>query len=275
MYKTQINKISKIEVLCGVPEGAQSRNVKNFTQIEVLTQFVWISQIFVVCLPSKLQNMRVKLQSVTPQAEENIVEIARVSSSRVNKREDYDKLINYLIKNNHWSPFEHGFMTVEIETSKAIGIQLIRHRSFTFQEFSQRYQDVSKLGDMFEPIEVREQASDNRQSSTEVFNPQGIYIPHQGGQEVSASEAIELALYDMQELYKQLLDAGVAREVARMVLPMATKTRIYMTGSVRSWIHFLDIRDDSHAQKEIQEIAKAIKQIFKEEFPVISKALNY
>ena len=115
--------------------------------------------------------MRVELVTVTPNAEERIVEIARVSSKRKDKKDKPKGLINYLIKHSHWSPFEHAFMTLEIETSKAVGIQLIRHRSFTFQEFSQRYQDVGLLGEIFEPIELRKQAEDNRQSSDEVFNP--------------------------------------------------------------------------------------------------------
>ena len=114
--------------------------------------------------------MKVSLNWVTPNAEEAIVEIARVSSSRKNKKDKPEKLINYLLKHKHFSPFEHGYMSLEIETSKAIGIQLIRHRSFTFQEFSQRYQDVNKIGDMFESIELRKQAEDNRQSSTEVLD---------------------------------------------------------------------------------------------------------
>ena len=115
--------------------------------------------------------MDVKLISITPHAEQQIVEIARVSSSRKDKTSKPEGLINYLIKNSHWSPFEHGHMTLFFETSKAIGIQLIRHRSFTFQEFSQRYQDVGLLDNMFEDVELRKQATDNRQSSTETFNP--------------------------------------------------------------------------------------------------------
>ena len=111
--------------------------------------------------------MKVKLLNITPDAERHIVEVARVSSSRENKKENYESLIKYLIVHKHWSPFEHSYLTFEIETSKAIAIQLLRHRSFTFQEFSQRYQDVNQLGDMFEPVELRYQAVNNRQSSTE------------------------------------------------------------------------------------------------------------
>ena len=215
--------------------------------------------------------MKVTLNHVTPDAESAIVKIARVSSKRTDKVEKPEGLLNYLIKHKHWSPFEHGYMSVEIETSKAIGIQLIRHRSFTFQEFSQRYQDVNLIDGMFESVELRKQAEDNRQSSTEVFNPDVFY----SGYSTAASAQIGKHFRACQELYNNLLEEGVAREVARMVLPLATKTKIHMTGSIRSWIHFLDLRDDAHAQKEIQDVAKEIKKIFIEQFPVISKALNY
>ena len=205
--------------------------------------------------------MKVSLISVTPKAEENIVYIARVSSKREDKKSKPEGLLNYLIKHKHWSPFEHSHLSVEIETSKAIGIQLIRHRSFTFQEFSQRYQNVSLLGDMFEEIEFRKQCEDNRQSSTEVHS--------------TSDTEVKKILLEIKRLYEGLLDDGVARETARMILPLCTKTKIHMTGSIRSWIHFLALRDDEHAQKEIQLIAKEIKRIFVKEFPIISKALKY
>ena len=213
---------------------------------------------------------KVKLIANTPDAEETIVEIARVSSKRSDKKSNYEGLINYLIKHKHWSPFEHASMTLEINTSKAIGIQLIRHRSFTFQEFSQRYQDVNLLGDMFEDVELRKQADDNRQSSTEIFDPK---IKMESTQ--NASDAIKSLLGKTQSIYNKLIEAGVARETARMILPLCTKTKIYMSGTLRSWIHFFELRDDEHAQKEIQEIAKQGKEIFKKEFPVLSKALKY
>jgi thymidylate synthase (FAD) len=215
--------------------------------------------------------MNVRLIGATPNAEEQIVYVARVSSSRKDKAAKPEGLINYLIKHKHWSPFEHASMTVEIETSKAIGIQLIRHRSFTFQEFSQRYQDVNQLGGMFEPIEFRKQCEDNRQSSSEVIDP---HVPVSGGY-IPASTLLSDHLVASRNLYDQLLAAGVAREQARMVLPLATKTKIYMTGTVRSWIHFLDMRDDGHAQKEIQEVARAVKEVFKKQFPIMSNALGY
>ena len=214
--------------------------------------------------------MKVTLLNVTPNAEDHIVEVARVSSSRKNKKDKPEGLLRYLVQHKHWSPFEHGHATFEIETSKAIGIQLIRHRSFSFQEFSQRYQDVNHLGDIFEPIELRSQCEDNRQSSVEIINP-NIQM-----ESISpASETIEAFLGKAHSLYNKLLEAGVARETARMVLPLATTTKIHMTGSIRSWIHFLELRDDEHAQKEIQLIAKEIKKQLKKELPVISEALEF
>ena len=204
----------------------------------------------------------VQLISSTPDAEKTIVYCARVSSPENQDNEaTAPRLVKYLIKHKHWSPFEHSHLSVEIETSKAIGIQLIRHRSFTFQEFSQRYQNVSLLGDMFEEIEFRKQCEDNRQSSTEIY-------------ETGKAEA-KMLLLEIKRMYQGLLEDGVARETARMILPLCTKTKIHMTGSIRSWIHFLELRDDKHAQKEIQLIAKEIKHIFMEQFPIISKAINY
>lgn len=223
--------------------------------------------------------MKVTLKSITPNAEVNIVEIARVSSSRTDKAEKPEGLINYLIKNKHWSPFEHSYMTFEIDTSKAIGIQLLRHVSFRFQEFSQRYAKVEGI----ETIEFRKQAEKNRQSSTDVLFTV-VDIPDFGLTIVTAfenREFVELAeevrsyLRTGQVLYNKLLDRGVAKECARMILPMATSTKIYMTGSIRSWIHMLDIRDDAHAQKEVQLIAKDIKSLFIKELPIISNALNW
>lgn len=207
--------------------------------------------------------MKVKLLNITPDAERHIVEVARVSSSRENKKENYESLIKYLIMHKHWSPFEHSYMTFEIETSKAIAIQLLRHRSFTFQEFSQRYQDVNQLGEMFEPIELRYQASNNRQSSTEPVENSVL------------DGKVKMVLAACEQLYNNLIECGVSRETARMILPMATKTKIHMTGSVRSWIHFLDIRDDTHAQLEIQMVAKIIKAIFAEQLPSIGRALKF
>ena len=207
--------------------------------------------------------MKVKLIACNEDAEEQIVSIARVSSSRDDKTAKPEGLLRYLVRNKHWSPFEHAHMTVEIETSRAIGTQLLRHRSFTFQEFSQRYQDVSLLGDMpYEPIKLRKQCKNNRQSSTEELDVGG-----------GLKGRIDILNHQSWELYTDLLEAGVSRECARFVLPLCVKTTIHMTGSVRSWIHFFNLRDDPHAQLEVQEVAKAIRTIFNEQFPIISQAL--
>ena len=209
--------------------------------------------------------MNVKLNWVTPAPEVSLVEIARVSSKREDKTESPEKLIYYLIKNKHLSPFEHAYLSVEIETSKAIGIQILRHRSFSFQEFSQRYQDVNKLGEIFERIEFRKQAENNRQSSTEVINGMDSWL---------LSDKLFEFLNDAHNLYDELLKAGVAREQARMILPMCTKTKIHMTGSIRSWLSFLNVRLDGHAQLEIQLVAKEIAMIFAEQFPLTYAATN-
>lgn len=223
--------------------------------------------------------MQVKIKSITPDAEVNIVEIARVSSTRLDKSEKPEGLINYLIKNKHWSPFQHSYLTFEIVTSKAIGIQLLRHLSFTFQEFSQRYAVVDNI----EPIEFRLQAEKNRQSSTDVIgtieqDSMGCFTriidldnPLLEQWLIDVADYLQIGL----DLYQRGLSLGVAKECARMILPMATQTTLYMTGSVRSWIHFLQIRDDGHAQKEAQLIAKEIKKIFIKELPIISNALEF
>lgn len=219
--------------------------------------------------------MKVELVAITKPVRENIddpelltVEIARVSSSREDKTENPVPLINYLIDHSHWSPFEHAYMTVEIETSRAIGTQILRHRSFTFQELSQRYKNLSNLDstDLFEEIELRQKGSTNRQGSLDTIDPE-IYPG------LVASLAIESNLNHLLELYQKLVDEGVAPECARMILPLCTKTTIYMTGSIRSWIHFLAQRMDDHAQKEIRLIAYEIWDIFQSQFPIISKAL--
>lgn len=226
--------------------------------------------------------MKVILKSITPNAELHIVEIARVSSNRVDKSEAPEGLINYLIKNKHWSPFQHSYLTFEIETSKAIGIQLLRHLSFTFQEFSQRYAVVEKIED----IEFRRQADKNRQSSTDVIGSieqtgDGLILCYDLDdidslhEQLRWMDSVRVALEHIVKLYKEGIELGIAKECARMILPMASRTTIYMTGSVRSWIHFLEIRLDAHAQKEAQLIAQEIRNIFINELPIISKARGY
>ena len=227
--------------------------------------------------------MNVKLISITKSviegkelsAEELLVYIARVSnpSNQLNT-ETSDKLIGYMIKNKHWSPFDMVNMTVEVTTSKAVGIQILRHWSIKPQEFSQRYAEVVDI----EPIELRKQGATNRQVGDEVFNPY-LEFKHGGGSfprgyEGTASGVIEWYIGLGKTLYKSLLDEGVAKECARMILPMATSTTLYLNGSVRSWIHYLEQRTSSHAQKEHRDVAVLVESIFKEQFPMTSKALN-
>lgn len=223
--------------------------------------------------------MQVKLIALTqPQVsgvlspENLIVYTARVSnpSNQLNM-ETADKLLKFLIDNKHWSPFEMVDMTVEIVTSRAIAQQILRHRSFSFQEFSQRYAEVTEM----EPVQLRRQATKNRQSSTEVFDP--IPFPKMSSDlpEYRASYLINTHNKMCQDFYSALIQAGVAKECARMVLPLTTQTRIYMKGSIRSWIHYLQIRCDEHTQLEHRQIALEIQKIFKYEFPHISQALNW
>lgn len=220
--------------------------------------------------------MNVKLVSITKdylnggtlKPEELIVFIARVSNpSNQMNTETSDRLIAYLAKNKHWSPFEMVDMTVEIVTSRGIAQQILRHRSFSFQEFSQRYAEVTDM----EPIQLRKSGTTNRQSSSEVFNPDLAQHPEHEG--MFADKLIAEHLQRSEELYKLLLDAGVAKECARFVLPITTQTKIYMKGSIRSWIHYLQIRCDEHTQLEHREIANAIMTIFEENFPNIHKAI--
>lgn len=221
--------------------------------------------------------MKVKIVSITQgvgefkdrTAEDIIVYAARVSSPREDKFESPDGLLKYCINNKHWSIFETPSITFEIETSRAMGRQLLRHQA-KFQEFSQRYSEVTS----FESFELRKQADKNRQSSTEVFDP---IIWDSEGKEggVLASEAIDDLLGQCKDLYDELISKGVAKESARFILPECAKTTMYMTNNLRNWIHFVQVRDDEHAQKEVREIAIEIKKVLKEYFPIVAKALGW
>lgn len=212
--------------------------------------------------------MKVELQAYTVPVVEGVepqdfaAYVARIGKVKDNP----EKLLRYLIRNKHWSPFMHTYISFKIETSRAIGRELLRHWSCTFQELSQRYEEVLQ----FEEVEIRKQSTKNRQSSTETFNPGlGVLL---GGKEETAKQRIGWVLRQIEDAYSLLLKAGVARECARMILPECTKTILIMTGNLRSWIHFLSLRDDPAAQKEAQLIAKDIKNILLELFPVIFKA---
>ena len=210
--------------------------------------------------------MKVTLVSITENPEQLISYIARVSNPDNQNNPDYAKLIKYLIRNSHWSPFEHAFITFRIETSRAIAAQLLRHRSFTFQEFSQRYSEVTT----FEPIELRRQATKNRQSSLEVFDPE---IRSGTTSTDKASNVIMQHLIESRRRYEFLLEAGVAKEVARFILPATTQTTLYMTGSIRSWIHYIELRDTDHVQKEHRMITQEIRGIFNAYLPIVATAL--
>ena len=207
----------------------------------------------------------IKLVSVTPDAEKLMAYVARVSNPKNQDNDDFTKLIGYCIKNEHWSVFEQAYMTLQIETTRGIAAQILRHRSFTFQEFSQRYADSMQLGEIPIP-ELRRQDNKNRQNSIsdlpkEIINTFNKKIKHQFVQN--------------KELYEEMLEAGIAKECARFVLPLATPTRIYMTGSCRSWIHYINLRTGHGTQKEHMEIAQECKNIFSKEYPVVSSALNW
>ena len=209
--------------------------------------------------------MNIKLVSITPDAEKTMAYIARVSNPSNQDNENYSGLLKYCIKHNHWSVFEQSSMTLEIETTRAIAAQILRHRSFTFQEFSQRYADSNLLGSIELP-KLRKQDSKNRQNSTDDLDPKVIQsLNMQMGTLFGSSLA----------LYNQMLELGVAKECARMVLPLCTPTRIYMTGSCRSWIHYINLRSAHGTQKEHMDIAEGCRNVFTEQFPAVSEALEW
>ena len=204
-----------------------------------------------------------RLVSITPKAEEQIVYMARVSNPKnQNNLETAPRLIKYLIKHKHWSPFEMASMQVEIETTRAVAAQVLRHRSFSFQEFSQRYSDVGDLPSIGLP-HLRTQDAKNKQASHDNLDP-----------EVKAwFEPQIFALYEQaQALYDELLAHGVAKECARSILPLGTPTRLYMSGSIRSWIHYIQIRAGEETQLEHRLIANGIKDIFEEQLPNVYEA---
>lgn len=210
---------------------------------------------------------RVELVSVThpeindlTNPEDLIVYCARVSNpeNQLNK-ETAPRLVNFLIKHKHWSPFELVDMTVEIQTSRAIAAQILRHRSFSFQEFSQRYSKVQTL----EPCDLRYQAEKNRQSSSEPVLEDSINN--------IAGDAIRKSL----RAYNDLIDAGVSKETARGILPLCASTTMYMKGSVRSWIHYITLRTEENTQEEHRDVANMVKNIFVAKFPNVSEALGW
>jgi thymidylate synthase (FAD) len=208
----------------------------------------------------------VELVTVTPTAEELIVYMARVSNPENQEtNSNNERLINYLITHKHWSPFEMVHMVLEINTTRAIAAQILRHRSFSFQEFSQRYADVKSLGYPEIP-HLRRQDLKNRQNSIDDLSTEKTQMYYR---------RIKHLFEETTDLYREMVSNGVAKETARDILPLATPTRMYMSGSVRSWIHYIDLRSQNGTQMEHMIIANKAKQIFCKEFPTIGKALGW
>tara|TARA_B100001287_G_scaffold261679_1_gene250927 strand:+ start:43 stop:681 length:639 start_codon:yes stop_codon:yes gene_type:complete len=210
--------------------------------------------------------MNVSLVSVSPDAEKHMAYCARVSNPNNQENDNYAGLLRYCIKHQHWSIFEQAFMTLEINTTRGLAAQILRHRSFTFQEFSQRYADTKLLETNIPLPELRRQDTKNRQNSIDD-------IPE--AQSKMLLGRIQNYFNEGLDLYNELLREGIAKECARFVLPLATPTRIYMSGSVRSWIHYIDLRSGHGTQKEHMDIANACKTIFTEQFPTVSEALDW
>ena len=204
-----------------------------------------------------------RLVSITPDAEKQIVYMARVSNpSNQNNMETAPRLIKYLIKHKHWSPFEMASMQVEIETTRAVAAQVLRHRSFSFQEFSQRYSSVDQLGTVGLP-HLRSQDLKNKQASHDDLDPKKVDL---------MNKQIQQLYHSTFDYYEYLLSQGVAKECARSILPLGTPTRMYMSGSIRSWIHYIQIRAGVETQLEHRLIANAIKDIFEEQLPNVYEA---
>ena len=208
----------------------------------------------------------VNLVSVTPEAEKTMGYVARVSNPANQENPKVAGLLKYCVQHQHWSVFEQAYMTLEINTTRGVAAQVLRHRSFTYQEFSQRYADSSLLGETIPLPELRRQDTKNRQNSIDDIDPftkQEFQIKMQ--QHFAAG----------MKLYKEMLDASIAKECARFVLPLAVPTKIYMTGSCRSWIHYIDLRSAHGTQKEHMDIAEGARKIFIEQFPTVSEALGW
>ncbi len=207
--------------------------------------------------------MKVSLITVTPDAEKHIAYCARVSNPKNQENESIAGLLKYCIKHQHWSIFEQAFMTLEIETTRGLAAQILRHRSFTYQEFSQRYADSNLLGNIELP-ELRRQDDKNRQNSIDNLDPKIVE---------KLNRQMNTLFSSAYSLYNQMLEAGVAKECARFVLPLATPTRLYMSGTVRSWLHYIELRTGHGTQKEHMEIATECKHIFSQQFPTIASAM--
>ena len=209
--------------------------------------------------------MKVSFVNITAEPEQTMAYIARVSNPNNQDNENYAGLLRYCIKHEHWSVFEQSFMPLQIETTRGLAAQILRHRSFTFQEFSQRYADSNLLGEIELP-ELRRQDVKNRQNSIDDLDPA---IVDKLEKQMNTLFSSSLALYN------QMLESGVAKECARFVLPLATPTRLYMTGSCRSWIHYINLRSAHGTQKEHMDIANDCKKLFIEKYPTVAEALEW
>ena len=208
----------------------------------------------------------IKLISVTPDAEKHMAYCARVSNPNNQENEKFSGLLKYCVKHQHWSIFEQAYMTLELTTTRGIAAQVLRHRSFTYQEFSQRYADSSLLMDKIPLPALRRQDEKNRQNSIDDLDPF----------DVQNLELQMQTLFDSSmALYQQMLGRGVAKECARFVLPLAVPTKIYMTGSVRSWLHYIELRSANGTQKEHMDLALSAKEIFIEQFPAVAEAMEW
>ena len=210
--------------------------------------------------------MSVKLISVTPDAEKLMAYCARVSNPNNQDNENYAKLLAYCINHQHWSIFEQAFMTVEINTTRGLAAQILRHRSFTFQEFSQRYADATLLAEDIPTFELRRQDNKNRQNSIDDISDET---------KVRWNTKIREHFAKAKSIYDGMIADGIAKECARFVLPLATPTRLYMSGSARSFIHWIQLRTAHGTQKEHMLIAEEAKRIFSEQFPTVSEALGW
>ena len=207
--------------------------------------------------------MTVELVHATVNAEALITKMARVSApDNQNNMDTAPKLLKYLIDHKHWSPFEMANMCVEIQTTRGISAQILRHRSFSFQEFSQRYADVNIIGSAEIP-QLRRQDSKNRQNSIDDLDAEQVGNYYR---------RIGLLYAEAEDLYRDMVSNGVAKECARNILPMSTRTRLYMNGTLRSWMHYIQLRGAHGTQLEHQVIAKKIKSIFVKQFPIIAQA---
>ena len=213
----------------------------------------------------KLRPRQVKLISITPDAEKTMGYIARVSNPNNQDNPKVAGVLKYCIKHEHWSVFEQATMTLEIETTRGLAAQILRHRSFTFQEFSQRYADTNLLGAIPIP-ELRSQDLKNRQNSIDDIDEK---------KQKALQGQIERYFAEGIDLYNELIREGVAKECARFVLPLATPTRIYMTGSCRSWIHYINLRSAHGTQKEHMVIANQCRELFTVCFPTVAEALEW